>query len=374
MRRALELAEGGRGHVSPNPLVGAVLVRDGEIVGEGFHARPGGPHAEIEALGAAGERARGATLHVTLEPCDHHGRTTPCTAAIAAAGVGRVVYAIRDPHPGAGGGAGALRAAGVDVAPAARELTRAAVRQNAAFLWSVVAGRPFVVLKLAQSIDGKIAAAPGERTTITGSEAWERVHRLRADADAVLVGRGTVTADDPHLTARSDEPPRVQPVRVVLDSLASLASDRALVAGAEDAPVLVVTAGDVHPDRLDALQQAGVESAVARRSPDGLLDPLAVLRVLHERGLRSVLVEGGARTADSFLEAGLVERFHQFVAPWFIGPDGVPAFIDAEVGRRGAWRLAEVARAGADAHLVWERAAAFDRLLRTVTPPAASGA
>lgn len=374
MRRALELAERGRGHASPNPLVGAVLVRDGEIVGEGFHARPGAPHAELEALEAAGERARGATLHITLEPCNHHGRTPPCTAAIVEAGVGRVVYAIRDPHPEAGGGAAALRAAGVEVAPAARELTRAAVRQNAAFLWSVVAGRPFVVLKLAQSIDGKIAAAPGERTAITGAEAWERVHRLRADADAMLVGRGTVTADDPHLTVRSDEPPRVQPIRVVLDSLASLASESALVAGADDAPVLVITAGDVHPDRLGALHEAGVESAVARRTPDGLLDPLAVLRVLHERGLRSVLVEGGARTADSFLEAGLVERFHQFVAPWFIGPDGVPAFIDAEVGQRGAWRLAEVARAGADAHLVWERTAAFDRLLRTVAPPGASRA
>jgi diaminohydroxyphosphoribosylaminopyrimidine deaminase/5-amino-6-(5-phosphoribosylamino)uracil reductase len=368
MRRALELAEGGRGQVSPNPLVGAVVERDDHVVGEGFHARLGGPHAEALALEAAGDAARGATLHVTLEPCDHHGRTPPCTDAIVAAGVRRVVYAVCDPHPDGAGGAAALRAAGVEVEAAARDATKAAVRQNAAFLWSVIAGRPFVVLKLAQSIDGKIAAAAGERTAITGDEAWERVHRLRADADAVLVGRGTVTTDDPDLTARAETRPRVQPVRVVLDSAASLASHSALVAGAGDAPVLVVTAGDVHPDRLAALRAAGVESAVARRMPNGLLDPLAVLRVLHERGVRQVLVEGGARTADSFLAAGLVERFHQFVAPWFMGPGGVPAYVDAESGERGAWRLAEAVRAGADAHLVWERTAAFNRILRTVTP------
>lgn len=368
MRRALELAEGGRGQVSPNPLVGAVLERDGELVGEGFHARLGEAHAEAAALEAAGEAARGATLHVTLEPCDHHGRTPPCTDAIVAAGVRRVVYAVHDPHPEGGGGAAALRAAGIEVEAAELDAAKAAIRQNAAFLWSVVAGRPFVVLKLAQSIDGKIAAGAGERTSITGDAAWDLVHRLRADADAVLVGRGTVTADDPDLTARAATRPRLQPIRVVLDSAASLASDSALVAGAADAPVLVVTAGDVHPDRLAVLRDAGVESAVARRTPDGLLDPLAVLRVLHERGVRQVLVEGGARTADSFLAAGLVERFHQFVAPWLMGPDGVPAFVDAEGGERGAWRLADAARAGADAHLVWERAAAFDRLLRAVAP------
>lgn len=370
MRRALELAEGGRGQVSPNPLVGAVLERDGDIVGEGFHARLGEAHAEAAALEAAGEAARGATLHVTLEPCDHHGRTPPCTDAIVAAGVRRVVYAVRDPHPEGGGGAAELRASGIEVVAADRDAAKAAIRQNAAFLWSVVAGRPFVVLKLAQSMDGKIAAGAGERTAITGDAAWDLVHRLRADADAVLVGRGTVTADDPDLTARADTRPRRQPIRVVLDSAASLASDSTLVAGVAVAPVLVVTAGDVHPDRLAVLRDVGVEAVVARRTPDGLLDPLAVLRVLHERGVRQVLVEGGARTADSFLAAGLVERFHQFVAPWLMGPSGVPAFVDAEAGERGDWRLAEAARAGADAHLVWERTAAFDRLLRTVVPRA----
>lgn len=363
MRRALELAERGRGQVSPNPLVGAVVVQDGRIVGEGYHARPGAPHAEVVALEAAGSAARGATLYVTLEPCRHHGRTPPCTDAIVAAGVRRVVYAVSDPHAEAAGGAEALRFADVAVEKADAGATEAAVRQNAAFLWSEMAGRPLVMLKLGMTIDGKLATGFGQRTAITGATAWERVHRLRADADAVLVGRGTVSADDPRLTARTEATPRVQPVRVVLDSLASLAFDSALVAGADDAPVLVVTAGDAHPDRLAVLEAAGVETEIAPRTPDGLLDPHAVLRRLHERGLRSVLVEGGARTADSFLAENLVERFHQFVAPWFIGPDGVPAFVDVGPGEPGAWRLAEVERAGEDAHLVWERRAAFDRLL-----------
>lgn len=364
MRRARELAEGGRGQVSPNPLVGAVVVdADGRVLGEGYHASLGDDHAEIAALDAAGDAARGATLYVTLEPCDHHGRTPPCTEAIVRAGIARVVYAVRDPHPGASGGASSLRAAGVATERLDDEAeVDAIVRQNAPFLWSLVAGRPFVALKLGMTIDAKLAARPGSRTDITGSEAWERVHELRADADAVMVGRGTVTVDDPRLTARGEMSPRRQPIRVVLDSMASLGAGSALVNEDVDAPVLVVTGGDAHPDRLYALQESGVDTVVARRTTDGLLDPLSVLRRLHERGVRSVLIEGGARTADSFLAAGLVERFHQFVAPWFIGPEGVPAFIDAGAGEPGAWHLADVARAGEDAHLVWERVTAFDRI------------
>ncbi|MFW6039816.1 MAG: bifunctional diaminohydroxyphosphoribosylaminopyrimidine deaminase/5-amino-6-(5-phosphoribosylamino)uracil reductase RibD [Gemmatimonadota bacterium] len=370
MRRALELAEEGRGHVSPNPLVGAVIVRDGQVVGEGYHAELGRAHAEVVALEAAGEAARGATMHVTLEPCSHDGRTPPCTDAIVDAGIARVVYAAADPHPEAAGGAAALRAAGVEVERAGPAEIESAVRQNATFLWSVVAGRPFVALKLAMTIDGKLAAASGRRTEITGPEAWERVHRLRADADAVLVGRGTVTADDPRLTARAETEPREQPIRVVLDSLASLASDSALVSGVGDAPVVVVAAGDAHPDRLRVLREAGVETEISPRTPDGLLDPYVVLRRLHDRGIRSVLVEGGARTADSFLAEDLVERFHHFVGPWFIGPRGVPAFVDAGSSERDAWHLLEVDRVGDDAHMVWERRSAFDRILRAAGPDA----
>lgn len=362
MRRALELAARGRGHVSPNPLVGAVVVRDGRIVGEGWHAEVGGPHAEVAALDAAGEAARGATMYVTLEPCRHHGRTPPCTEAIVEAGVGRVVYAASDPHPEAAGGAEALRGAGVEVVHAEADVTGAAVEQNAAFLWSATVDRPFVVLKLAQSIDGMIAAAPGRRTDLTGGPARELAHELRAEADAVLVGRGTVTADDPRLTARGALRPRVQPLRVVLDAAAKLSTGSALVGTMDEAPVLVFVAGGASPSRLAELRAAGVEICVVPQAGAGLLDPAAVLEELHERGVRSLLVEGGARVAASFLDAGLVERFHQFVAPRVIGTGGVPAFGELAPTAGATWTLTRSERVGDDAHLVWERTSAFDRL------------
>lgn len=362
MRRALELAARGRGHVSPNPLVGAVVVRDGRIVGEGWHAEVGGPHAEVSALGAAGEAARGATLYVTLEPCRHHGRTPPCTEAIVAAGVGRVVYATSDPHPAAAGGAEALRGAGIEVVHAAADVAGAAVEQNAAFLWSATVGRPFVALKLAVSIDGMIAAAPRERTDLTSGPARELAHELRAEADAVLVGRGTVSADDPRLTARGALRPRVPPLRVVLDASAKLSPDSALAATTDEAPVLVFVAGSASPAKLTELRAAGVEITVVPQAGAGLLDPAAVLDELHRRGVRSLLVEGGARVAASFLDAGLVERFHQFVAPRFLGSGGVPAFRELSPARDAAWALARAERIGEDAHLVWERRSAFDRL------------
>jgi diaminohydroxyphosphoribosylaminopyrimidine deaminase / 5-amino-6-(5-phosphoribosylamino)uracil reductase len=215
MRRALELAERGRWTVSPNPLVGCVLVRDGEVVGEGWHFRAGGPHAEVAALEAAGELAAGATAYVTLEPCGHAGRTGPCTQALLAAGVSRVVAAIPDPHPEAGGGAAMLRADGVrvDVGVLAEE----ARRQNAVFLHGVAAGRPYVTLKLAVSLDGRIAAADGTSRWLTGPQARRHAHALRAEADAVAVGSGTVLADDPLLTVRLDGYAGPQPLRVVLD-------------------------------------------------------------------------------------------------------------------------------------------------------------
>jgi diaminohydroxyphosphoribosylaminopyrimidine deaminase/5-amino-6-(5-phosphoribosylamino)uracil reductase len=362
MRRAFELAARGKGRVSPNPLVGAVVVRDGRIVGEGWHAEVGSPHAEVVALEAAGEAARGATLYVTLEPCRHHGRTPPCTEAIVAAGVGRVVYAASDPHPRAAGGAETLRGAGIEVVHAEADVSGVAVEQNAAFLWSATVSRPFVVLKLAQSIDGMIAAAPGERTDLTGGPARELVQELRAEADAVLVGRGTVSADDPRLTARGALRPRVPPLRVVLDTAAKLSTDSALVTTMDEAPVLVFVAGSAPRSRLAELRAAGVEICVVPRAGAGLLDPAAVLDELHERGVRSVLVEGGARIAASFLEAGLVERFHQFVAPKVIGTGGVPAFAELSPAVGAAWTLARSERVGDDAHLVWERKSAFERL------------
>jgi diaminohydroxyphosphoribosylaminopyrimidine deaminase/5-amino-6-(5-phosphoribosylamino)uracil reductase len=360
MRRALELAAHGRGLVSPNPLVGAVVLRDGVLMGEGFHAGPGESHAEVLALREAGEAARGGTLYVSLEPCRHHGRTPPCTDAIIAAGVARVVFAARDPHPEAGGGAGTLEAAGVTVE---RGLLRdEAVELNAPFLWRVATGRPLVILKFAQSLDGRIAARRGRRTPLTGEASLADVHGLRAGVDAVLVGRNTVATDDPLLTSRGGPPA----VRVVLDSEASLARTSRLAATVGDAPVLVVTAPEAPAKRTEGLRALGIEVEAVPRAPNGGLDPAAVLGLLGARGMNSVLVEGGAEVAHSFLAAGLVERFVQYVAPVWLGEAGVPMFGPVEATGTGGgdslWRLAGVARVGADARLTWERRAAFDAL------------
>lgn len=359
MGRALELASRGRGRVSPNPLVGAVIVRKDEAVGEGHHEGPGEPHAEVVALRSAGADARGATLFVTLEPCRHHGRTPPCTDAIISAGVARVVFAARDPHPEAGGGGAALEASGVAVE---RGLLRdEAVDLNAPFLWRVATGRPFVILKLAQSLDGRIATGPGQRTPLTGEAAWREVHRLRADADAVLVGRGTAAADDPLLTSRAEAVPRPA-VRVVLDGAASLAPTSRLATTARETPVLVIAAPDAPAERIASLRALGVEVETVPRVSAGRLDPAAVLDLLSARDMNSVLVEGGAEVASSFLAAGLVERFVQYVAPAWLGERGVPVSGASDAGAPGSWQLVDVARAGDDARLTWERRAAFDAL------------
>src|SRR5579862_5155051 len=240
MARALALAELGWGQTAPNPMVGAVLVRDGEIVGEGYHARYGGDHAEIVALRMAGERARGATLYVTLEPCAHHGKTPPCADAIVRAGVARVVAAAQDPNPVAAGGAAKLLAAGVEFElgvdePAAREL-------NAPFFHAATSTRPWVTLKLGVSLDGAIADRDGHSKWITNTASRRETHRLRAGSDAIAVGIGTVLADDPALTVRDAPAPRVPPTRVVFDRSARLPHDSQLARTAREVPVIVVTA------------------------------------------------------------------------------------------------------------------------------------
>ncbi len=321
MRRALALAREGWGKTAPNPLVGAVVVRDGTIVGEGYHAEFGGAHAEVMALEAAGEGARGATMYVTLEPCAHHGQTPPCAEAIIAAGVARVVVAAADPNPAAAGGAGRLRAGGVavefdDGADAAREL-------NAAFFHRFAhPERPFVTLKLAVSIDSAIAAADRSTTThLTGAETRREVHRIRAGHDAIAVGVGTVLADDPQLTVRAWESPRVPLTRVVFDSALSTPVDSTLARTAREAPVILV-ARDPPPARARALQAAGVEIVTAA----GLAEGLAAL---SRRGLGSLLVEGGARLAGSFLKHALVDRLIIFRAPVVLGEGSLNAFAFA---------------------------------------------
>ena len=318
MRRALALAVRGWGRTAPNPLVGAVLVRDGEVVGEGHHAMYGGDHAEVVALRAAGERARGATAYLTLEPCAHHGKTPPCVDALIAAGVRRVVAATADANPRAAGGFARLREAGVETQIGLEE---AAARElNAAFLHAFRSDRPWVTLKLAVSIDGAIAGRDGAGW-LTGRASQTEVHRLRAGSDAVAVGIGTVLADDPLLTVREGESPRVAPTRVVFDRTARLPLTSRLVRTARETPVLVV-ASQPDPGRAAALADAGVEIVIAASIDAGL----GGLRV---RGIRSLLVEGGARLAGALLTAAAVDRLVIFQAPCVLGAGALGAFAFA---------------------------------------------
>lgn len=331
MRRALELAEAGWGRVHPNPLVGAVVVREGRVVGEGAHLEYGGPHAEVAALREAGTGARGATLYVTLEPCVHFGKTPPCTDAILESGIGRVVLAAEDPHAEAAGGADRLERAGVAVT---RGVEREAARaQNALFLRPLETGRPFVALKLALSLDARIARRPGEATRVTGPVSEAEVHRLRGGFDAILVGAATARVDDPRLTVRQGPPPRVAPVRVVADPRVTLAPESRLAETAAEVPVWVLAAGDALADpaareRADALRSRGVEVVEAPPGPGGL-DVAGALDRLWERGVRTVLCEGGGRLGSALLNAGRVDRMYLFTAPRLFGEEGVPAFPDA---------------------------------------------
>jgi diaminohydroxyphosphoribosylaminopyrimidine deaminase/5-amino-6-(5-phosphoribosylamino)uracil reductase len=337
MRRALVLAERGWGRTAPNPMVGAVVVRDGVVVGEGWHAEYGGPHAEVEALRAAGERARGATVYVTLEPCDHHGKTPPCTAALLAAGVRRVVVAVEDPSPEARGGAHRLRDAGVEVTigvegSPAREL-------NAPFFHALTSDRSFVRLKLALSLDGALADHTRQPGWLTGESARHEVHRLRADADAVAVGIGTVLADDPELTVRHGAAPRVPPTRVVFDTSARLPRSSRLAHSAREIPVVVVCWAP-EPAHAAALEHLGVTLVHAATTRDALV-------ALRQRGIRSLLVEGGATLAATLVQEALVDRLVIFRAPLVLGAGSLNAFGTAPAVRAAdapRWRLVESRR------------------------------
>lgn len=366
MLRALELAERGRGRVAPNPMVGAVVVRDGAVVGEGWHREHGADHAEVEALRDAGDGARGATVYVNLEPCTHRGKTPPCTEALRDAGVGRVVVGCRDPHPEAGGGAARLREAGVEVTTGVAG--REAARLNAPFLWRQDDGGPFVSLKLALSLDARVSRAPGTRTDVTGEEAWARVHRLRAEHRAVLVGRRTAEVDDPRLTARGEVEPRRPPVRVVLDSGLRLDPGSTLARTTSEAPVWVFGAPGADGARRDRLEDAGVRVLEAGTADDGEgLRPADVLDRLAAEGVGSVLVEGGGRVAASFLAADRVQRMHLLYAPEIYGPGGVEGF-PGPAPKEGEWRPAERAALGPDTLITLE-----SRELRRVIDEHAAG-
>ncbi len=335
LARARELALRGRGRVSPNPLVGAVVLRDGEAVAEGWHEGPGLPHAEAAALAAAGEAARGATVVCTLEPCSHHGRTAPCADALVAAGVARVVIGAADPlERGRAQGREVLREAGIEVAVASGADAEACAEVNAAFLTWALNGLPHVTLKLATSLDGKVATAGGESQWISGAESRALVHRWRADHDAVGVGLGTAIADDPRLTARDVEGPVRQPARVVFDSAARLPLRSALVHGAPEERLIVLAAADAPAERVVALEAAGAEVAHLEGGPAQRV--AAGLRALGERGIQSLLVEGGAELAGALVAAGAVDRVAWFLAPMLIGGREAPSAL----GGAGAPSLA----------------------------------
>lgn len=321
LRRALALAEGGRGRVSPNPLVGAVVVRDGKVIGEGFHAELGGLHAERAALADCRERGegpRGATMYVTLEPCAHHGRQPPCVEAILEAGIGRVVVASDDPSEKASGrGPGILRDGGVEVEAAAGAEAAAARLLNQPFRKHARTGLPHVVLKLAMSLDGQTATAAGDSPWISGERSRELVHRWRGEHDAIAAGIGTVLADDPLLTARA--PGARQPRRVVFDSSARLPLDSQLVGTLDRSPVTVVAGPEAPPERVAALREAGVEVFLAD-SPEPGERVSAALAMLGRREVTSLFLEGGRTLAAAFAASGQIDESRTFIAPMLLGP------------------------------------------------------
>lgn len=351
MDRALALAWRGWGRVHPNPLVGAVVLHDGEMIAEAWHAEFGQPHAEVLALEQAGDRARGATLVVTLEPCRHQGKQPPCTEAIHRAGVRRVVFGATDPNPGAAGGANELAAAGIEVEDA--QFVGEVRRQNAAFFHAFSQTgrprRPFVALKLAISVDGAIADRFGRGRWISGPEALAFVHWLRAGFDALAVGGRTARADDPALTVRGPVRPRVAPARIVVSSSGNLEGANSLLATAREIPV-VVAGGQIPTDRREALQQAGIDLLEAAT-------PAEILRGLGVRGIRSVLVEGGGRLAGALLAARLVDRFYWIQSPLWLGEGAIPAFEGlpgADLPDAARWHVAERRALGQDTLLVLE--------------------
>lgn len=337
MRMALELAERGWGRVAPNPMVGAVVVKDGEVVAQGYHSEWGGAHAEAEALDRAGVAARGATLYVTLEPCHHTGKTGPCSRVILEAGIRRLVCATTDPNPEAAGGAAWLRERGIEVDFGLCELE--AMDLNAAHFTACGHGRPFVALKYAISLDARLSESPGAPTRVSEGEAIREAHRLRAGHDAVMVGIGTVLADDPQLTVREWDPPRVPPLRVVLDSALRLPPASRLAQSAREVPVRVFTGEGVPGDRVARLEELGVDvEPVPSARPLGL-DLGVVIERLWARGVRSVLCEGGGTLGSALLAAGKIDRLYAFVAPILLGEPGVPAFQGPRGRAARNWRM-----------------------------------
>ncbi len=341
MQLALKLAAKGAGWVSPNPMVGAVVVKDGRVVGRGYHRQLGAPHAEVVALGQAAAAARGADLYVTLEPCNHQGRTPPCTQAVIQAGVGRVIMATRDPNRRVtGNGAAVLAAHGIEVQEGL--LAAEAHRLNEAWFKWTETGLPFVIAKAACSLDGKIATASGESQWLTGEKARAFGHRLRHECDAILVGIDTVLADDPQLTTRLPRGRGTDPIRVVLDSQLRIPLSAKLLHLDSRAPTWVACTEGAPRDKIQALKDLGAEVlALPPEAESGRVSLPPLLEALGRQQVQSVLVEGGAQVLGAFFAQQLVDKFYFFYAPLFLGGQEAPGVL----GGRGVAQLIDAPRA-----------------------------
>ena len=323
MRQALELAEKGAGYVSPNPMVGAVIVKSGIVVGSGFHEKFGSPHAEVNAIAAAGEKAQGATLYVTLEPCNHTGKTGPCTQAVLEAGITRVVVAMPDPNPDVtGGGADFLRSKGLTVKTGVER--RAAERLNEAFAHYIRTQHPFVTAKCAATLDGRIATASGDSKWVTGPEARAYVHELRHRNDAIMVGVDTAIADDPSLTTRREGQDGRDPLRVIIDPTCRLPETAKMLTQLSDAETWVMVDALCELSQKERLLATGAK-LLPLSTPHGRFEMGALMAALGEKGVSSVLVEGGGGVLGSALRSGVVQKIAFFYAPKLLGgDDGVP--------------------------------------------------
>jgi diaminohydroxyphosphoribosylaminopyrimidine deaminase / 5-amino-6-(5-phosphoribosylamino)uracil reductase len=323
MHMALELAANGAGYVSPNPMVGAVVVKDGRVVGRGYHQAVGGPHAEVNAIDDAGDKAQGATIFVTLEPCNHHGRTPPCTQKIIEAGIRQAVVAMADPNPHvAGGGNAYLKSRGIDVSCGVCEAEAAEL--NESFIKYIRSRHPFVVLKMAATLDGRIATRTGDARWVTGPRARAFVHQLRHDMDAIMVGVGTVLADDPELTTRLEKGRGVDPVRIVLDTHLNVSPEIRMLNLSSNSETLIVCGPDASAQKKTLLEEKGA-GVLEVPLKDGHIDLKILMERLGARGITSLLVEGGAHVAGSALKAGVVDKVHYFYAPKILGgEDGIP--------------------------------------------------
>ncbi|RUM44586.1 MAG: bifunctional diaminohydroxyphosphoribosylaminopyrimidine deaminase/5-amino-6-(5-phosphoribosylamino)uracil reductase RibD [Desulfocapsa sp.] len=335
MAQALAEAKKGLGRTSPNPCVGAVIVSDGVEISRGYHKKAGTPHAEIHALNKAGGKAKGATIYVTLEPCNHTGRTPPCSHAVAAAGIKRVVVGMTDPNPlVSGSGLDYLRANGVDVISGVLE--KECRELNLPFLKHITSGLPYVIMKAGISLDGKLSYQKGISGKITGPESLHRLHELRNTVDAILVGSGTQLADNPSLTTRRGDDAK-DPLRVVLDSSLRISPDAKILHLSSAAPTLIVCTEKAEPQKIALLQKLNnVQVQVIEHDDDGRISLLSLLRFLGEKGICSLLVEGGAEVHSSFLRKGLIDRVMLFVAPLFAGSEGTPLLTDFPITEREA--------------------------------------